>query len=536
MAALRHSKDVVKGILGEVPYMAELYWLLRQRGQPIKSRFSLKGLQNELPGIVAQAKKFRQTAPKGRKIFIFSTLHYWIEHSTLLGLTLAGQGHDVTLAYLPYADWQTPVNKFDLKRQNVYALKVLKGAESLINVVPFFERCDQYKRIPPELQEEIELVTNYDTQYTLGIEEVDTSSEIYQFRLSRNRAMACSAMDWMQVNQPDSVIVPNGTIQELGIAYRVACHLGIPVTTYEFGDQRERIWVGQNQEVMRQDTKAMWEARRNDILNDAQLEQLESMFSSRRQATVWKNFGRQWQGVPTQGGAQVRADLGLDDRPVVLLATNVLGDSLTIGRQNFSASMAEWISRTVQYFSGKADAQLVIRVHPGEVLTRGLSMADVVRSVLPNLPENIHLIEPREQINTYDLVEIADVGLVYTTTVGLEMAMLGKPVIVSGNTHYRGRGFTHDPNSWKIYYKILGRILEDKEAHHLTNDQIESAWRYAYYFFFHFARPFPWHLVRMWDDYKSKPLEKVLNPKGLERYGETLRYLAGEAMDWELIE
>jgi hypothetical protein len=536
MAALNHSKEVVKGILGEVPYMAELYWLLRQRGKPIKSRFSLKGLQNELPGIVAQAEKFRQKAPQGRKIFIFSTLHYWIEHSTLLGLTLAGQGHDVTLAYLPYADWQTPVNKFDLKRQNVYARKVLRGAEPLINIVPFFERCDQYKRIPPELQEAIELVTNYDTQYTLGIEEVDTSSDIYQFRLNRNRAMACSAMDWMQTNQPDTVIVPNGTIQELGIAYRVARHLGIPVTTYEFGDQRERIWVGQNKEVMRQDTKDMWDARRDDTLTEAQLDQLEAMFSSRRQATVWKNFGRKWQEVPTQGGEQVRVELGLDDRPVVLLATNVLGDSLTIGRQNFSNSMAEWISRTVQYFSGKKDAQLVIRVHPGEVLTRGLSMAEVVRSVLPKLPENIHLIEPRDKMNTYDLVEVADVGLVYTTTVGLEMAMLGKPVVVTGNTHYRDRGFTYDPNSWKNYYKMLGRILEEKDAHQLTPEQVESAWRYAYYFFFDFARPFPWHLVRMWEDYKGTPLKKVLNPKGLERYGETLRFLAGESMDWNVIE
>jgi hypothetical protein len=536
MAALTHSKEVVKNFLGEVPYMAELYWLLRQRGKPIKSRFSLKGLQNELPGIVAQAEKFRQAAPAGRKIFIFSTLHYWIEHTTLLGLTLAGQGHDVTLAYLPYADWQTPVNKFDLKRQNAYARKVLKDAEPVIKVVPFFDRCDQYKRILPELEAAIERVTNYDTQYTLGIEEVDTNSEIYKFRLNRNRAMACSAMEWMQTNQPDTVIVPNGTIQELGITYHVARHLNIPVTTYEFGDQRERIWVAQNAEVMRQETKAMWEARRDDVLNDAQLDQLQEMFSSRQQASVWKNFARQWQDVPTQGGEQVRVEMGLDGRPVVLLATNVLGDSLTIGRQNFTNSMAEWISRTVQYFAGKTDTQLVIRVHPGEVLSRGLSMAEVVHSVLPTLPENIHLIEPREKMNTYDLVDVADVGLVYTTTVGLEMAMQGKPVVVTGNTHYRDCGFTYDPDSWKNYYKVLGRILEDTETYRLTGDQIESAWRYAYHFFFEFARPFPWHLVRMWEDYKELPLKKVLSPEGLERYGETLRFLAGDVMDWNEIE
>jgi len=53
------------------------------------------------------------------------------------------------------------------------------------------------------------------------------------------------------------------------------------------------------------------------------------------------------QATSAQGGSEARKALGLDDRPVVLLATNVLGDSLTLGRQVFSKNMAEWISRTV---------------------------------------------------------------------------------------------------------------------------------------------------------------------------------------------
>ncbi len=84
-------------------------------------------------------------------------------------------------------------------------------------------------------------------------------------------------------------------------------------------------------------------------------------------------------------------------------------------------------------------------IHPGEVLIHGQSMVEVVRQVMPRLPEHIRLIGPREKVNTYDLIEVADLGLVYTTTVGMEMAMKGLPVIVAGQTHYRGRGFTYDP-------------------------------------------------------------------------------------------
>jgi len=210
----------------------------------------------------------------------------------------------------------------------------------------------------------------------------------------------------------------------------------------------------------------------------------------------------------------------------------VLGDSLTLGRQVFSKSMGEWISRTVQYFAGRPEIQLVIRVHPGEVLTHGQSMVDVVRQVLPTLPEHIHLIKPTDRVNTYDLVEVADLGLVYTTTVGLEMAMSGLPVVVAGQTHYRGRGFTHDPDSWVSYFKMLGHLLERPREFRLDQQQVERAWRYAYSFFFEYPLPFPWHLVRMWEDYKNRPLSQVFSPEGQAEYADTFRYLTGTPLDW----
>jgi hypothetical protein len=198
--------------------------------------------------------------------------------------------------------------------------------------------------------------------------------------------------------------------------------------------------------------------------------------------------------------------------------------------------MAEWISRTVQYFTGRPDVQLIIRIHPGEVLTHGQSMAEVVRQVLPKPPEHIRLIGPKDKINTYDLIDVADLGLVYTTTVGLEMAMNGLPVIVSGKTHYRARGFTYEPDNWVAYFKLLGTMLDNPKSYRLTKNQVEHAWRYAYRFFFDFPRPFPWHLVRMWEDYKLRPLKSVLAGDESAQWDETFKYLVGEPIDWSKIE
>lgn len=525
------GKESIKKFFGNIPYTAELYWLFRQQGQPI-NRFSLKNLDNHLPQIVAQASRLRENAPKGKKVFVFSTLHYWIEHTTLLSLALAAQGHDVTLGYLPFCEWRFPSNRFDLRRQNIYAKNVLSKAATIINPVSFLSKRAPYIHLTRDLENIVNEVSIYDSQYTDQIEDIDQKSEIYRLRYRRNRDAAQSLLAWLRAEKPDVVIVPNGTVMELGICYRIARSLKIQTITYEFCDQRNRFWIAQNSEIMHQDTNDLWKAKQDEKLSEEQLEKVRALMMSRQKASLFENFSRLWQGIPTQGAEKTRRNLNLDDRPIVLLATNVLGDSLTLGRQIFTKSMAEWIERTVQYFVARVDAQLVIRVHPGEIKSRGVSMTEVIHRLLPELPEHIHLIKPEEKVNTYDLVEIADIGLVYTTTVGMEMAMSGIPVIAVGETHYRNRGFTSDPDSYVNYYKTLGAMLENPKSYRLSKEKIDLAWKYAYHFFFDFPRPFPWHLVRMWEDYSQHDLEAVLSPTGISEYGESFLNLVGKPLDW----
>ena len=529
-------KNLIKSVLGQVPFTAELYWLVRHPEKSLNSRFSLKKLDDHVEELVSQVKEIRGTHKKaGKKVFIFATLHYWIEHAALTALSLSAMGHDVTLGYLPYHDWQNEINKFDLRRQNLYALNILKKAGDVLNVLPLLDLHAGYKVLPPVLQEKIEQVCRYDTMYTLQIENVDTRCQIYKMRAERNFLAARAVYAWLQENKPDVVIVPNGTIQEFGVVYEVAKFLDIQVVTYEFGDQRQRIWISQDQKVMRQDTNDLWESCKEKTLSKAEADRIHELFESRRKASVWKNFSRLWQQVPAKGSEIAREELGLDERMVVLLATNVLGDSLTLGREVFTNSMEEWLERTLQYFAGRPDLQLVIRVHPGEKLIHGQSMVDVINRVLPKLPEHIHVIGPEEEVNTYDLIAAADLGLVYITTVGLEMAMSGVPVIVVGDTHYRGKGFTLDPDSWVKFYKLLKAVVENPDEFKLEEKQIEAAWAYAYRFFFDFPQPYPWHLVSLWEDYQTNKLSSIFKSRDWPQYERAFNYLAGEPIDWDAV-
>ncbi len=534
------SKKTVKNVLGELPLTAELYWLLRQRGKPVNKSFSLHRTHKRLPEWIEQvqaSKKSSAVKPSGKKIVIFTTLRYWVEHSILLSLALSGLGHDVTLSYLPYNNWRSRMNRFDLRRQNLYANKVLHPAQALIHPVSFLDVSNPAKNLPSTLQDAIEEVSVRDTQYTLQVEDIDRRSDLFRLRIERNTQAALAALKWLQGNRPDVLVTPNGSILEMGAVYQVARYLEIPLVTYEFGEQRERIWLAQNDEVMLQHTDDLWMAFKNHPLEQAESEQIRELYASRQQASLWENFSRRWQGQPSQGGEQVRQALSLDERPVAVLAANVIGDSLTLGRRVFSRDMTEWLQRTLRNFAQRPQAQLVVRVHPGERYTKGPSVADVVRQTLTDLPENIRLVAAGDAINTYDLLEIADLGLVYTTTVGMEMAMSGVPAIVTGQTHYRGKGFTIDPDSWEEYFLQLNQQIQaatsySKTTPRLERSQVELAWQYAYRFFFNYPTPFPWHLLHFWNELEDWPLSRVLSPEGQATYGEAFKSLAGEPRSW----
>jgi hypothetical protein len=523
-------KSLVKHILGGLPFTVELDWYLRQRHKPLMSRFKLTLLEKQLKKIVAEVLPHIKGSPQGRKIFLFASWHYWITHTTLCGLVLRSMDNDVSLGYLPYGDYNRPVNRFDLRRQNLYTRDILKKAMPLLKVISFLE-VEPAHQIPEQLIKAVEQVTLFDAQYTLQREDVQGNEPIYHLRLERNMEAARKAYTYFQENRPDVVIVPNGMIQEYGVVYATARLLGIPAVTYEFGEQDRVCWVDQNELVMFHNTDRAWEKWRDRALNEEQRTWLETFLKARQGVHVGNTFAHLYQKTTRFGPESGRSALGLDDRPVVLLPTNVLGDSATLGRTVFSQSMGEWIERIIPYFATHTEVQWVIRIHPAETWTVGPSVAEIIHKVMPKLPAHIHLVGATEKINTYDLMDISDLALVYTTTAGLEIALRGIPVLVSGRAHYRKKGFTLDADTWDGYFGLLDAALADLPGQRLNAQQIEAARNYAFFFFHEYPHPFPWHVEKIGKDLERDSMAYVLSQAGLAEFEETFQYLAGAPLD-----
>lgn len=521
------------------------YWLIRRAWRRSKKDRSFRNLSKALPIWrkeieQARAKKLVLDTPFQR-IALFGVLQYWIEQTTLLAVTLAGLGKEVLIATMPYRAPDKLMSESEILRQEQKIHRILADLSPYVHSVSLFQIESQgaTSSLPEELEEQVKAISLRDVQYLLQIEEFDLTnpdsiaSRLYTLRLERNRRTTLSALNWLKQERIDGILIPNGTVLETAALYQVARYLGIPRVTYEFGEQRQRIWLAQNAEVMLQETDSMWEAYKDKPLTDTQWETIRALYSARQNADLWQNFSRRWQGTPSQGSQNARQKLGLNDRPIALLAANVIGDSLTLGRQVFSRSMTDWLVETVKSVMQHPTVQLVIRVHPGERYTKGPSVADQLKLYLGELPPHIHIIRADDPINTYDLIGLADLGLVYTTTAGLEMAMAGVPVVVSGKTHYRKRGFTLDPSSWKEFITILQERLYDGKSTPLSEEQVNLAWSYAYRFFFDYPFDFPWrlHFFKQ-GDLEEWSLSRVLSHEGMLAFGKALRVLGGAPIEW----
>lgn len=220
------NKETLKKVLGELPLTAEVYWLLRQNDRPSPSNFSLRHIREILPDAVKAAAASRVNYPAGKKVFMFASTHYWLEHEVMTGLALAGLGHHVTLAYYPYGRWNVESSTFDIRRQNMYASTVLRGASSMIDFENLLRNNSAFVQLPQQLLSAVDQVTDYDYMYAFQTEEVNREDGFYTFRHDRNMHAAKSLS-----HLPAQTAAPGGNHPQWQCDPRVwSCVPGIEVS------------------------------------------------------------------------------------------------------------------------------------------------------------------------------------------------------------------------------------------------------------------------------------------------------------------
>jgi len=140
----------------------------------------------------------------------------------------------------------------------------------------------------------------------------------------------------------------------------------------------------------------------------------------------------------------------------------------TIGSTVVFKTQIEWLLFLKNFAYINDDVFCIARIHPREARDGGSEHLKLLKKEFcETYTKNFLIIWPDDPISSYDLMEIADVCLVSSSTTGLECMRLGVPVIA----YYAKRGYVDDeyicvPTDIEQYEKALYNIYKIKPAHH----------------------------------------------------------------------
>lgn len=142
----------------------------------------------------------------------------------------------------------------------------------------------------------------------------------------------------------------------------------------------------------------------------------------------------------------IRSELGLPPGGKLLVAYSNSSDELLCNREilrvmgipyaqsrNPFQNQVEWLKELIAWVEARPELRLVIRLHPrmakGHRHTSESSEAGQMRREFSRLPTRVAIVWPESDISSYNVAEHADVVLTAWSSIGLELARLGIPLI-----------------------------------------------------------------------------------------------------------
>ncbi|MDX6688316.1 MAG: hypothetical protein QOF86_4444 [Baekduia sp.] len=325
--------------------------------------------------------------------------------------------------------------------------------------------------------------------------------------------VACFALNRLiEESAPDVLLLFNGRQSSTRVALELARARGIRVVVHERGALHEQLTLAENVgSISLEPIRRYWDQWRDVPLTEDEAETAARIMDDRGQGRglSWKPFS----SAP-QPSEDVRARLGLRaDRPVWVLFTS--SDDEVSGDPDWRGAFPaqrEWIARTIEHARANPQLDLVIRAHPNTGSKRSTganrNQLDDLRALGEHLPPNVRMIEPGDDVSSYSLMDLCAVGLVWVSTVALELACKGKQVVVCAGNPVRGTSFVHTVGDPEGYEGVLASLLDVAPAA-VSAAVRRDALRFAYTYFSRMRIAFP--LVRM-----PNPHEGVLAYSRLE--------------------
>lgn len=249
----------------------------------------------------------------------------------------------------------------------------------------------------------------------------------------------------------DWIFVPGGIYALSAIYVEAARQVGVAFTTYDSGYAMIVIHDGVA-------------THQSDISLAAKLLRRDADFSQEVEDRIVEIARKEIDArMGGRGNSQQIVASGQQSLPPcdVLVPLNLRWDSAALCRLKLFSSFSEWMIQTANW-ARERNAKVCFRQHPCErdPDARGYDdIAGLLESLDPE-GEFLHFARAEDPVSTYDLILAAKAVLPFTSTVGIEAAMLGKPVILSAHCYYESFSFARPAGDVAEYFALLDRAVK----------------------------------------------------------------------------
>ena len=231
---------------------------------------------------------------------------------------------------------------------------------------------------------------------------------------------------------PRSVVVFNGMFYPEAAARWAARQRGLPVISHEVGLRPYTAYF----------TPGDATAYPIDIPDSFQLDaeqnqRLDDYLEKRMQGNFTMAGVRFWPEM--RGLDQEFLERAAKFRQIVPVFTNVIFDTSQPHSNVVFSDMFAWLDALLEIIRAQPDTLFVIRAHPDEARPGKQSRESVAGWVaardVRDLP-NVVFVEPQHYFSSYELIQRSKFVMVYNSTIGLEAALMGAPVLCAGKARF----------------------------------------------------------------------------------------------------
>jgi hypothetical protein len=298
--------------------------------------------------------------------------------------------------------------------------------------------------------------------------------------------------------QPEVVVVFNGMFYPEAAARWTARQRGIRVITQEVGLQPFSAYFTPGEA-----TAYPIDIPEEFELNAVQTSRLDSYLEQRFQGNFTMAGVRFWPEM---------VNLGLDFwqrasnfQQVVPVFTNVIFDTSQGHANVIYPHMFAWLDSVLELIHSHPETFFVIRAHPDESRPGKESLETVSNWVHKHQVEllpNVLFVDSHERFSSYELIQRSKFVMVYNSTIGLEAAIMGAPVLVGGRARFTQLPTAYFPQSPEEFRSQAEEFLRAEKIQPPAEFQ-RNARRFLYYQLYRTSLPFGDFLVEdsVWKGY-----------------------------------